>query len=105
MKMTEQYAIEVTKTLNPKAIIVYGSYIKGIASSDSGIDIAVILEDFSGDYLEISKKLYKIRRNISADIEPILLTLASDCAFINEVLRTGLIVYQSEYFHFKNYIY
>ena len=102
--MAEQYAIEVTKILNPKVIAVYGSYIKGTANSDSDIDIAIILEDFSGDYLEISKQLYKLRRNISADIQPILLTLSTKSGFISEVLRTGVIVYKSKDFRFENYI-
>ena len=90
IKIAEQYAGEVTKILNPKAIILFGSYAKGTAKPDSDIDIAIILDDFTGDYLEISKQLYKLRRNISADIEPILLDSARDkSGFVAEVLKTG----------------
>lgn len=90
IEMAEKYAREVTKLLNPRAVVLYGSYAKGTARSDSDIDIAVILDDFTGDYLEVSKQLYKLRRNISAEIEPILLVSSSDkSGFIAEVLRTG----------------
>lgn len=106
IKIAEQYAREVTKLLNPKAIVIYGSYAKGTANSDSDIDIAVILDNnLAGDYLEISKQLFRLRRNISADIEPILLILSSDkSGFIVEVLRTGIIVYKSQNFNIKSYI-
>lgn len=93
IKMAEQYAEEVEKILNTKAIVLFGSYAKGTAKTDSDIDIAVILDDFTGDYLEISKQLYKLRRNISADIEPVLLDSARDkSGFVSEVLRTGWIL-------------
>lgn len=100
VEMAEQYAEEVSKILNPKniiAIVLYGSYAKGTASSNSDIDIAVIVDDLTGDYLEISKQLYKIRRNISVNIEPILLISSSDkSGFISEVLKTGIIIYQNQ---------
>lgn len=90
IKKAEQYAEEVAKILNPKAIVLFGSYAKGTAKSNSDIDIAVILDDFTGDFLEISKLLYKLRRNISADIEPVLLDSARDkSGFVAEVLKTG----------------
>lgn len=90
IRKAEQYAEEVTKILNPKAIVLYGSYAKGTAKSNSDIDIAVILDDFTGDFIEVSKILYKLRRNISADIEPILLDSAHDkSGFVAEVMKTG----------------
>lgn len=105
VKIAEQYARDVTKILNPKAIVIFGSYAKGTANSDSDIDIAVILDNLTGGYLEISKQLFNLRRNISANIEPILLILSSDkSGFIVEVLRTGIIVYKSQDFNIISYI-
>jgi predicted nucleotidyltransferase len=94
MKLAGQYAQEVKKALNPAAIVLFGSYAKGMAHEHSDIDIAVILNGFTGDYLETSKQLYKLRRNISADIEPVLLDLQNDkSGFVDEVLKTGEILY------------
>ena len=90
ISMAQQYAFEVEKHFKPKAIMLYGSYAKGTAGEYSDIDIAVIIDGFSGDYLETSKQLYKLRRNISADIEPVLLDSYSDeSGFVAEILRTG----------------
>lgn len=91
VNMAQRYAFEVEKLLKPQAIVLFGSYVKGTAHDNSDIDIAVILDGFSGDYLETSKQLYRIRRNISADIEPVLLDSTSDeSGFVAEVLRTGV---------------
>jgi len=93
IELATRYALEVIKYVNPKAIILYGSHARGDACEYSDIDIAVIIEDFSGDYLETSKQLYKLRRNISSDIEPILLDSSSDeSGFLEEIYRTGQIL-------------
>lgn len=93
VKLAERYALEVVKMLNPQAVVLFGSYAKGTAKADSDIDIAVILNDFTGDYLEIYKQLYRLRRNISADIEPVLLDSSrDDSEFVAEVLKTGQIL-------------
>ena len=93
VKLAEQYALEVVKLLNPQAVVLFGSYAKGTAKADSDIDIAVILNNFTGDYLEIYKQLYRLRRNISADIEPVLLDSSQDdSGFVTEVLKTGYIL-------------
>lgn len=93
VKLAERYALEVVKMLNPQAVVLFGSYAKGTAKADSDIDIAVILNDFTGDYLEIYKQLYRLRRDISADIEPVLLDSSrDDSGFVAEVLKTGQIL-------------
>ena len=93
MSMSRRYAREVEKILNPQAVILFGSHAKGTANDNSDIDIAVILNGFTGDYLETSKQLYKLRRHISADIEPVLLDASDDeSGFIAEVLSTGQVL-------------
>ena len=93
ISMARQYAVEVEKHFRPQAIVFYGSYAKDTSGECSDIDIAVILNGFTGDYLETSKQLYKLRRNISADIEPVLLDSTDDqSGFVAEVLRTGQVL-------------
>ena len=93
MSMSRRYASEVERYLKPQAVVLFGSHAKGTAHADSDIDIAVILNGFTGDYLETSKQLYKLRRNISADIEPVLLDSSHDeSGFVAEVFRTGQVL-------------
>ena len=49
---------------------IYGSYVKGTYTSDSDIDIAVVGDDFTGDLIEDTLMLMRIRRKIDNRIEP-----------------------------------
>ena len=90
MNNIKRYAQEVQKELRPDAIVLFGSYANGTATEDSDIDIAVIVNEFKGDRLEASAKLYNLTWDIDTRIEPILLDRAkARSSFVNEVLRTG----------------
>ena len=51
INLAELYAKEVRKILNSQAIVLFGSQVRGTANEDSDIDIAIILNGFTGDYL------------------------------------------------------
>ena len=96
IRLAEEYAQAVVKEISPVAVILYGSHAKGTARPDSDLDIAVVVQDFRGDWLTASSKLWKLRRGISDDIEPILLDRADDpSGFVAEVYRTGRILYSA----------
>lgn len=96
VKTVQQYTDAVLQAFQPEAVILYGSYAKGTAREDSDIDVAVVFDGFQGDWLDASAKLWKLRRNISDDIEPILLDSANDeSGFLREVLRTGRVIYRA----------
>ena len=96
IRLAEEYAQAVVKEISPVAVILYGSHAKGTARPDSDLDIAVVVQDFRGDWLTASSKLWKLRRGISDDIEPILLDQADDpSGFVAEVYRTGCILYSA----------
>jgi len=93
----KQYADLLRKEFSPAAIILYGSYAKGNAREDSDIDVAVIFKDFTGDWLKTSSTLWRLREDISLDIQPILLDNTKDMSgFVRHVYKTGRIIYQSE---------
>ena len=92
-QLVKAYANDVRSVFPVDRVILFGSHAKGTAHADSDIDIAVILNGFTGDYLETSKQLYRLRRNISADIEPVLLDSSHDeSGFVAEVFRTGQVL-------------
>ncbi len=93
MDIANRYAKEVEKVIQAETVILYGSYAKGNASGASDIDIAVIVNGLSEDWLEVYTKLYKLTRDISLDIEPILLDTSQDkTGFIGEIRRTGIVL-------------
>jgi len=93
----ERYAGIVTKELSPFAIVLYGSYAKGNPHEDSDIDVAVIFDGFMGDWLETSSLLWRLCRNVSFDIEPILLDKTKDkSGFVQNIFKTGQIIYHMD---------
>ena len=95
--VVKQYADLLRKELSPAAIILYGSYAKGNPREDSDIDVAVIFNGFTGDWLKTSSRLWHLTEDISLDIEPILLDNTKDrSGFVRHVYKTGRIIYQSE---------
>ena len=92
----KQYANVVTKEFSPAAIVLYGSYAKDNPREDSDIDVAVIFNGFSGDWLKTSARLWGLTENISFDIEPVLLDSAEDkSGFVKNIFKTGHIIYQA----------
>jgi predicted nucleotidyltransferase len=96
VNIVRQYADEVTKSIKPEQIVLFGSYAAGDYRDDSDIDVAVIYNDFHGDFLEVSSFLWSKTRKISSLIEPVLLDRAHDeSGFVEEILRTGEVVYHA----------
>ena len=95
INLAKRYANEVTKEINPEKIVLYGSHASGTAKNDSDIDIAVICNGFTGDFLQASSHLCSLTWDISSLIEPVLLDRARDkSGFVEEVIRSGEVIYQ-----------
>lgn len=90
IKIANVYADAVKKEFSPFAVILFGSYAKDEANKDSDIDIGVVFNGFTGDWLRTSSALWRLRRNISYDIEPHLLDTAHDeSGFVQHIFKTG----------------
>jgi predicted nucleotidyltransferase len=96
MEIASKYADEVKKVLNPNAVILFGSYVNGVPHEWSDIDIAVIVHDFQGNWLETASMLCGLSWDISLDIEPHLLDETYDkSGFVEHVLKTGEVIYKA----------
>jgi len=88
------YAKEVCNVLTPFSIIMYGSHANGTQTQNSDIDVAVIFDGYNGNWLNDSALLWKLTRNVSTFIEPVLLDRKHDpSGFVEEILKTGEILY------------
>ena len=93
----KKYISLVKKEYSPKKIVLYGSYARGNYTEYSDIDIAVIVEEIKGDFLELITRLYKLRRNIDTKIEPVLLEENNDrSGFLESILKYGKVIYKSQ---------
>ncbi len=92
----KKYISLVKKEYSPKKIVLYGSYARGNYTEYSDIDVAVIVEEIKGDFLELITRLYKLRRNIDTKIEPVLLEENNDrSGFLESILEYGKVIYKS----------
>ena len=88
-----EYGKLVMEKVDIKHIYLYGSYAKGTNSPDSDIDIAVVGDGFSGDPVEDTLMLMKIRRKIDTRIEPRPFKTSDfnlSNPFAREIINTGI---------------
>ena len=73
-------------------VMLYGSYSKGYATSDSDIDVAVIVPTYGDRKMELSQGLWRDTRNVSFLIEPVLMAEDRPSPLYDDVMRTGIAV-------------
>jgi len=91
-----KYAEEVKKVLSPEKILLFGSYVNGTPREYSDIDIAVVMNNYQGNWLDAATMLCALRMSVSLDIEPHLLDESCDrSGFLEFVKKTGEVLYKS----------
>ena len=95
-RLVEEYAKLVVSNMVVNKVILYGSYARGDFRKDSDIDVAVVVprSSISDDILKDKAKLFKLRRAISNDIEPVLVIDEDDpSGFLESISQYGEVVY------------
>ena len=93
MKSVQSFLNAVSQRYRIQAAYLYGSQVKGMATSWSDIDVAVVSSDFSDDLFEERLALMRLAASIDDRIEPCPFT-AETFNEINpmasEIQRSGL---------------
>ena len=96
VKKVKLYADTIKIEFDPVMVILFGSYARGTENEYSDIDVAVVVNEIKGNYLDVLSKLYKMRRKIDVRIEPHIFENGVDeSGMLHEVLMTGDILYQT----------
>ncbi|MCL1882556.1 MAG: nucleotidyltransferase domain-containing protein, partial [Defluviitaleaceae bacterium] len=79
--------------------ILFGSYVSGTPHEYSDIDIAVVFDEYNGDWFDTAALLQRLRRGIDdntpAGIEPHLLDeTCNRSGFLDHIKKTGEIIYE-----------
>ena len=95
-EIVRDYSDEVLKMFNPTKIILFGSYVNGTPNEWSDIDVAVLVRDYKGDWLDTHARLFNLKwQDEFIDIEPHLLDETHDpSGFIEHIIKTGEVIYQ-----------
>lgn len=95
-KLAEEYAKLVIQNMIVNKIILYGSYARGDYRASSDINVAVVIskENVWKDILSQMARLVKLTREISIDIDPVLLIEEEDrSGFLESISSYGEVVY------------
>ena len=101
-KLVEEYSKIVVANMIVNKIVLFGSYARGDYRKGSDIDVAVIVppDSISKNMLDDMTKLFTLTRDISLDIEPVLLIDEKDpSGFLDSILE-----YRRNYLFKINYI-
>lgn len=99
--LTREEAIDIVRkykdVIRPRfdvepRVMMYGSYSKGYANSDSDIDVAVIVPTYGVHKFDITKMLWRDIRKVSLLIEPVLIAEDRWSPLYDDVVRTGIMV-------------
>jgi predicted nucleotidyltransferase len=93
INLGKTYKSLVMQHFDVKDVILYGSYGKGTQRQDSDIDIAVVVNTVEGDYFDYVPLLWKLRRQVSSLIEPVLIWGENDrSGFLKDIRQTGIVL-------------
>lgn len=95
-KLVKEYAKLVISNMVVNKKILYGSYARGDYRANSDIDVAVVVskKNVSKDIINQMGQLVRLTRDISYDIEPILLIEEEDkSGFLESISEYGEVVY------------
>ncbi|MCM1490646.1 MAG: nucleotidyltransferase domain-containing protein [Muribaculum sp.] len=92
IKLAQRYKAEVAERLPLKALYLFGSFSKGTYHANSDIDIAVIVDKLDDDYFSDTPLLWKLKREISNLIEPVLLIEDKNNPLYSDILKTGILI-------------
>jgi predicted nucleotidyltransferase len=91
IEIVRQYKQLLNKSLKFDKVYLFGSYAKNTFRDDSDIDVAIVVDKFSGDYFTINPLLWKLRREVDDRIEPVLIEKNNDSSgFLEEIVKNGI---------------
>jgi len=93
IEILRRYKELLAKHMDFESLILFGSYTRSTQREDSDIDVAVVVNEVSGDYFETRPILWKISREVDDRIEPLILEKKHDASgFLEEVMRSGVVI-------------
>jgi predicted nucleotidyltransferase len=94
LKKIQKLAVALKESgVNIKALYLYGSHAKGRAGRNSDIDVAIISENFSGNFSVALKPLLPALRKSDSAIEPVLYRpkdFQEEDPLVWEILHNGI---------------
>ena len=93
IEILRKYKELFSKQIHFESLILFGSCTRDTQREDSDIDVAIVVNETSGDYFETRPILWNISREVDDRIEPLMLEKKHDASgFLEEVMKSGIII-------------
>jgi predicted nucleotidyltransferase len=77
-------------------VILYGSYARNEENELSDIDVAVVFDKISTDYIKITSDIYRLAVDIDERIETVVIEKGIDkSGFLDSILSYGKVIYKN----------
>ena len=72
-------------------VYLFGSYAKGNPHKDSDIDVALVVNDWEGNYFDVIPPIWRLTEKVDYRIEPHVIVPHEDYAgLLDEIKKTGI---------------
>lgn len=101
IKQIEEFGRQIGRQFHPQKVILFGSYVQGLADEDSDVDL-LIIGDFQGRNVDQSVKIrLKLRPKFPVDLlvrtpEKVQQRLEMGDSFIQKILQEGKVLYEAD---------
>jgi uncharacterized protein len=97
VNLVKRYSDVVREHFDVDKVVLFGSYATGHQREYSDIDVAVVMPEPGGKFLDYASKLWRLTDGIDVRIEPVILDPRHDrSGFLEHVLKTGEVIYSRE---------
>jgi uncharacterized protein len=73
-----KYKTLVSMYFDVENMILFGSYARGNQNEDNDMDVAIVVNSITQEFISYAPLLWKLRREIDDRIEPILIEKSKD---------------------------
>ena len=93
VKKYKRLVIDSNLLKNIEQVYLFGSFVKGIPSKSSDIDVAFIVKRVDGNFFEIIPPIHRLTEKVDFRIEPHVIARDTDYAgFLDEIQKTGILI-------------
>jgi len=99
LDLARKYAEKVNEIFDTEAIMLYGSFVNGLPHEYSDINIAVVMAEYDGKWLETTDRLYEIGEGVHLYIAPRLFymsLLQEDVSHSTYGLKDAIMLYHKD---------
>ena len=90
--LVREYKEAIKGLLDNPRVYLYGSYSKGTATPEKGIDEAIVIHEQTDNWFSVMPQLLAATRKVSTLLEPVLLADVHPSLLYDDVIRSGIAV-------------